>query len=127
MKKLCFVALTGLMLIGCGGSDGGSPPPSIDRSKKVAAFTDQDREDFCAWDVAKLGGEGHVTDCGGGNHATAPKVSDCTTGLKQVPTNCAATYGDMVDCIDAQAGNVCSPDWLNNPGCKNVFNCGMSM
>jgi hypothetical protein len=120
MKKLAWITLTGLLMIGCGGSNA---QPSIDRSKAVASFSDQERQQACAWQTAELGGEGKVYDCGNNNKLTIKSADDCAKALKTIPSTCTATYGDMVDCATAQAAGLCDPKWLSNPGCQKEISC----
>jgi hypothetical protein len=122
MKKLAWITLTGLFMIGCGSAPAPAQP-TIDHSKTVASFSDQERQEVCAWQTAELGGEGKVYDCGNNNKFTIKGVDDCAKGLKAIPASCTATYGDVVDCANAQAAGLCDPKWISNPACVKEFSC----
>ena len=97
--------LASLLFLGCGGSS--SPPPSIDRSKAVTALSDQERQDFCAWETAAEGGEGSKHDCGGTTFQ-APTVARCVATIDALPAACSSvTYGEVKDCADQNIADVC--------------------
>lgn len=121
MKKLAWLTFSGLFMLGCGGA---GPAPAVDRSTPVSKLSDQQRQDFCAWSTAKLGGDNKEYDCGGEKFTIKP-AAECASTLKDVPAGCDATYGDIADCAEAQSDDFCSGKWVTNAGCQKTAACDM--
>ena len=99
MKGLVAVTL-GMLALGCGGSSGGGSSSGVTGSKRIDSLTDAEKVSICDWTANKLGGYGHVTDCGNGLTLDAPtSQADCTS---TAPTNCAATVSQYEACLNAQ-------------------------
>src|SRR4051794_280103 len=96
IKTLCLVTLSSLFLLACGGPS----EPSIDHGKSLASLTDSEVQDVCAWEVANIGGDGKKIKCDGTEFTF--KTSVCIDSMKALPASCAATYGDVVSCSNAQ-------------------------
>jgi hypothetical protein len=99
-----YLPLACLLLLGCGGSGA----PDIDRSAPITSLTEQQRQDFCAWEASALGGEGKQYDCNGAK-LTVKATSECVSALRSAPASCSnITYGEVKDCTDQQVQNVCT-------------------
>jgi len=121
MKKLGWLVLSTLVMVGCGGPS----QPSIDHSKKLSALSESERQDTCAWTVGTMGGDGHEITCDGQKFTFKTEI--CLNSLKNVPAGCTATFGDLASCTEAQSKDFCGGAWLSNSACMAISSCGMSM
>ena len=102
ITKALFSALV-LSVVACGG---------VSDDAKLVELSDDDIADLCADSVAE------TKDCGSGVMATRGGPDQCAAGLKNVPTSCTATAGDLRECNEA---DVCES--LSNAGCGRIFQC----
>ncbi|HZF55707.1 MAG TPA: hypothetical protein VE093_44135 [Polyangiaceae bacterium] len=104
LMKALFSALV-LGIVACGG-------PSD--SDKLVDLSDDEITDLCSEFDAES------KDCGGGL-TVSREPTQCSAPLKNVPTSCTATVGDLRSCNEA---DLCALD--QNAGCKAVFACASS-
>lgn len=102
ITKALFSALV-LGVVACSG---------VGDDSKLAELSDADIDDLCSEAVEES------KDCGGGVTITRKGPADCSAGLKNVPTSCAATAGDFRECNEA---DVC--ETLANAGCGRIAQC----
>jgi hypothetical protein len=98
-KTLLSALAFGLMA--CGG---------VSDDSKLAELSDDDITDLCSEVTAE------TKDCSGVTISRDP--NQCSAGLKNVPTSCAATAGDFRSCNDA---DVCEA--LSNASCAKIAQC----
>jgi hypothetical protein len=125
MKKLYWLTLSSLLMLGCGGPS----QPSIDHSKKLSALSASERQDACGWAASTLGGDGHEITCkdkDGNSAKVTIKTDDCIDSFRGLSSGCTATYGDFADCADAQTHDFCGGAWLTKSSCVALRSCGMN-
>jgi hypothetical protein len=118
MRKLLWIVV---LAIGCGGS--APSPPAIDTSRAITSLTGAERMDYCAWQTATLGGEGHAFECAP-LQTTTLSVDSCVKKFANLNPKCdLVTYGNFQACT-----TLMSKDCSNIAGsddCLKVFMCAL--
>lgn len=104
LTKALFSALV-LGIVACGG---------VSDDAKLVDLTDDELTELCSEF------ESETKDCGNGL-TVSRDTTQCSAPLKNVPTSCTATVGDLRSCNEA---DLCALD--QNTGCKAVFACASS-
>lgn len=111
------ILLLAAALATCGEETGFS---GVSPSERVGALSRAEMRELCTWSIEEQGGEGAMSDCGGGNSVTLDTIDACVDEQDDY-ADCSLTVAQLESCVLAVDGDPCQV--LSKTACQALREC----
>lgn len=111
------ILLLAAALAACGEETGFS---GVSPSERVGALSRAEMRELCTWAIEEQGGEGAMSDCGGGNSVTLDTIDACVDEQDDY-ADCSLTVAQLESCVLAVDGDPCQV--LSKASCQALREC----